>query len=303
MLAGSLQSSDIAAVLSTSGRINTGFTHDRHKLQDAIMNLQQQQTLYHQQDCPDLDHYQAYMVHDRYDPMALEAAAAEAARCFPGITPQMAEGLAKSAAASEMSRGEQGTRVALDVIKQVIRQMGALAGQHTLVLISPGFIALTPEATQAKAQVMDTAAQANVTVSALDARGLYTYMLDAGKKGESLVQEQDRRNSLNTFGDVMADLASGTGGNYYHNSNDLTGGFERLTKAPEYLYLLEFSPQGVTQDGTYHSLKVKVNVKGAKIRSRAGYFAEKPTPVKASESLGWLAESDEPFALHPSYPR
>ena len=34
-------------------------------------------------------------------------------------------------------------------------------------------------------QVVDVAAQLNVTISALDARGLYTFMLDASKSYES----------------------------------------------------------------------------------------------------------------------
>jgi hypothetical protein len=34
---------------------------------------------------------------------------------------------------------------------------------------------------------------------------------------------------------IMAELAAATGGTYFHNSNDLEGGFRRLTAAPEYL--------------------------------------------------------------------
>ena len=40
--------------------------------------------------------------------------------------------------------------------------------------------------------------------------------------------------------DVMAELAEGTGGTYFHNSNDLEGGFQKLTAAPEYVYSSSF---------------------------------------------------------------
>ena len=73
------------------------------------------------------------------------------------------------------------------------------------------------------------------------------------------------------------ELADGTGGTFFHNSNDLEGGFKKLTEAPEYLYLLEFSPKDVKQDGSYHALKVKVNQDGLKLQARRGYFAEKPS--------------------------
>lgn len=67
----------------------------------------------------------------------------------------------------------------------------------------------------------------------------------------------------------MEELASGTLGPYFHNSNDLKDGFERLTMAPEYVYVLEFHPKNAPPDGSYHRLNVKVKVKGAKIRARA----------------------------------
>ena len=38
-LDGMLSGSDVAAVVSTSGKINSGLTRDRAKLQDAIMAL------------------------------------------------------------------------------------------------------------------------------------------------------------------------------------------------------------------------------------------------------------------------
>ena len=75
--------------------------------------------------------------------------------------------------------------------------------------------------------------------------------------------------------DVMAELADGSGGTYFHNSNDLEEGFQRLAAAPEYVYLLEISLENVKQDGTYHRLKVKLDKDGLKVQARRGYFAPK----------------------------
>jgi VWFA-related protein len=79
---------------------------------------------------------------------------------------------------------------------------------------------------------------------------------------------------------VMAEFADGTGGTYFHNSNDLEGGFKRLTTAPEYVYLLEFSLKDVKPDGTYHRLKVKVDRDGLKVQARQSYFAPKAAKQK-----------------------
>ena len=80
--------------------------------------------------------------------------------------------------------------------------------------------------------------------------------------------------------EVMAELADGTGGTYFHNSNDLEGGFQALTEVPEYVYLLEMSLQNVKHDGDYHALKVKLDKEGLKLQARRGYFAPRATNKK-----------------------
>ena len=81
----------------------------------------------------------------------------------------------------------------------------------------------------------------------------------------------------------MAELTDGTGGTYFHNSNDLQGGLQALAVVPEYMYLLELSLQNVKLDGAYHPLKVKVDQEGLKLVARQGYFAPKPTNSKKSK--------------------
>lgn len=274
-VARSANDTDMAAVLSTSGRINTGFTRDQTKLQAAISSLRQVLTYSHSRnECPDIDHYEAYLILYAHDPQALEVVAGSGERCPPPPgNKKFDEGVALAAARWEMPRGEQATNFTLDVVNQVVRQMGNLPGQRTLILISSGFIALTPAALEAKSRVMDIAARANVTINVLDARGIDAEMEDENKRLESqdlnLFMRQDRI----AQSDAMAQLAAGTGGTYFHNSNDFQGGLAGFSVPPEYLYLLQFSPSGVKEDGTFHSLKVKVNAKGVNVQSRSGYFA------------------------------
>ena len=56
----------------------------------------------------------------------------------------------------------------------------------------------------------------------------------------------------------------------------LDGGFKSLTDAPEVIYLLELSIDGVKPDGSYHHLKVKVTPDGLEVQARRGYFLPKP---------------------------
>jgi VWFA-related protein len=164
--------------------------------------------------------------------------------------------------------------------------MASLPGQRTLILISPGFLTVVPEAMTDKSRILDLAAHSNVTISALDARGLYTTALDASEQGPRTASAlmnadefQRHSDSMSLNEDVMAELADGTGGTFFHNSNDLDAGLQKLAAAPEYVYLLELSLENVKPDGTWHRLKVKLNQDGLKLQARRGYFA--PAPQKA----------------------
>ncbi len=83
--------------------------------------------------------------------------------------------------------------------------------------------------------------------------------------------------------DVMAELADGTGGTFFHNSNGSEGGLQRLTVVPEWVYRLELSQTGIKQDGSYHPLRVKAKGEGLKIEARRGYFASRRQKDKASK--------------------
>ena len=72
---------------------------------------------------------------------------------------------------------DQDVRATLAALADTVRKMGLLPGQRTLIFVSPGFTAVSGEAIHEKSQLMDIAAQSNVTINALYARGLYTCRL------------------------------------------------------------------------------------------------------------------------------
>jgi len=166
IIAESLTATHKAAVLSTSGRTNTGFTFDHAKLQDAISNLRPVPALAGAPNtCPPVDHYAAYMILKLGDPETLDAVMIDAQACSHDLSGfghdqygAKNEGLARAEAEFAMAAGEHATHTTLDVIKQVVRQMSVLPGQRTLILISPGLIALTPDAMKDK-RATDVAAQ------------------------------------------------------------------------------------------------------------------------------------------------
>jgi VWFA-related protein len=286
VLTGTLADTDMAAIVSTSGRVNSGITSDRGKLREAIMKLQPHD-LYRAagSECPNIDYYQADEIENKHSETAREAAINEILSCTPNLQRDMAERLVDSAAGQALATGDQDVRVTLGAIAEFLRRMIAFPGQRTLILVSPGFLTITQEALSMESQIMDLAAQSNVTISALDARGLYTTELDASERSRGSAHTMQlkaayHRNSMGLAENVMAELADATGGNYFHNNNDLQTGLSYLAAGPEYLYLLYVSPKNVKQDGSFHRLKVKVDQGGLKLQARRGYFAAKPLKKK-----------------------
>lgn len=76
--------------------------------------------------------------------------------------------------------------------------------------------------------------------------------------------------------EVMQMLADGTGGFAIYNTNDLLGGLQRIAAEMNQFYLLGYVPRE-TEEGSCHTLKVRVNKGGMEVRSRTGYCNVRPT--------------------------
>jgi VWFA-related protein len=305
-LDGALADLNVVVVVSTSGKTNSGWTRDRDKLQDAIVSLEAQRA-YRPDDteCPKIDYYQADLIVNRNDSAALADAVAQLSSCQPipqsqggspvlkpdaaanlGRNPQqgpseqelMAEN-AKMAANRVLSLGRRDLQATYATMAQILGRMANLPGQRLMILVSSGLPEIQQEVWAGESQITDLAAQANVTISAIDARGVYTTSLtasDHNNQGSSKFRSDAMASAANT----MADLVGGTGGTFFHNGNDLDEGLKSLIEAPEVVYVLELSLDNVKPDGRYHSLKVKVDREGMQLQARRGYFMVKPEKNK-----------------------
>lgn len=277
MIGGSLVDSDLAAVLSTSGA-NSGLTRDRAKLQDAIMKLKvDNRYRYREHACPPLTYYEAVRIVDFHDPILFDETVEEALACCE-CRKELAVMDVQQVAPRVEQLGDLDVRMTLAALREVIETMAALPGQRTLILISPGFLTINAQSASRASDLLDLAARSNITVNSMDARGLYTTNTNASEErtGSAMSERttaQHRQVALFGNEEIMAELADGTGGTYFHNSNDLEGGFRILTAVPEYIYLLEMSLEHVKLDGSYHPVKVKVDRPGLRLEARRGYFA------------------------------
>jgi hypothetical protein len=104
----------------------------------------------------------------------------------------------------------------------------------------------------------------------------------------------------------LRQVAVDTGGVALVNTNNFTGGFERIVRDNSTYYLLGYYPSTDHTDGRFHEISVRVNRPGVTVRARRGYFAsEGRTPVvfaartptsTAIDALGSL-DTREPLRL------
>jgi VWFA-related protein len=325
-----LRPTDRAAVFATSGQGNLDFTDDRAKLHEALMRIQPRPILnLGVAQCPYMTYYMADQIINLHDDQVLNVAAQDAVTCgglnvnpaspnagqLAGAMQRAAIQQASSAAQQALSLGDAESRLVLEALKDTVRRVSVAPGQRTLVLVSPGFI--TPTLEDKVSDIIEKAVRSNVTISALDARGLYT--LDAiddisrqGGPNPLLLQQEfmyatssDTSNQL-----VLGELADATGGIYFHNSNDLDEGFRRVASAPEYSYVIGFSPQNLKLDGHYHKLKVKLrDPENFTIQARRGYYAPKHVLDPAEQDKQEIEEAlfsqdemhDIPIELHTQF--
>jgi VWFA-related protein len=311
----SLQPSDRAAIFSTSGQTALDFTDDRAKLHDTLLALRPHPIAGSAgaNPCPDVSYYMADLIVNKNDVQALQTATLDALYCaFGNDAEQMgaAQQLAQGTARQNLEQGEQESHLALGVLKDLVRRIALTPGQRTIVLVSPGF--QTPQLEREYVDVIDKALHAEVIINAIDARGLYIpgASADPSKAGSNnatgarirtgrttsasvpgggvMVQEQKTLYDITSAAsddDVLAVLADGTGGTFFHNNNDLYEGFTSIAAPPEYSYALAFSPQNLKPDGSFHALTVKLNSPlKLNLQARRGYYAPNHLDDPAEEA-------------------
>jgi VWFA-related protein len=199
-----------------------------------------------------------------------------------------------------VQQAEVQARANLQAIERVVTYTARMPGQRTVILVSSGF--LWQSVQNQVDRLIDHSLRSQVVISALDPMGLAIFMRemdvtqahapsgDSVRTGHSLDATAEMVTSS-----VLADIAEGTGGDFFHNQNDLKAGFGALGGSP-LSYILGFVPADTKPDGKFHAIKVTLTEKekGATIQARRGYFAptnDGPRVLEVREKEPASAES------------
>ncbi len=317
-----LRPSDRAGLFTSSGQFQVDFTADHAKIIDAIDRLIPR-SLYTRSTylCPDIEPYQAWLITTMGDPAALDVAAREVLHCdyndnSSGMT--RAEAQASESAVAELEQSNNEETYAMRGLDGLVRRMQVLPGVRTIVLISPGF--LNRDDLQLTGDLIDRALRGQVVINSLDARGLYTPASMSGDISQDSVvsgaSEGPRAIMEDTasmvYSEPLEEIAHGTGGVLFQNSNDMDAGFRMTGGMPEAAYLLGFVPYNTKADGSFRHLTVKLAnpaFKSYKIQTRPGYFAPKAATDPQAAANDEISEAifsqqplDElPLQVHTSF--
>ncbi|MBV8857873.1 MAG: VWA domain-containing protein [Acidobacteria bacterium] len=194
----------------------------------------------------------------------------------------------------------------LGTLNFIVRGMKELPGRKSVVVFSGGFKIFrnpkdrndyrnTDRIMENVRRLTDQANRASVVIYTMDVRGLVWTGLTAADNYSPLAGGQpdfsavnDRNEELLGNQEGLAYLAEQTGGIFIKNTNDLSGGMQRVLDDQRGYYLIAFRPpeevfqpsQGKTR---FNKFEVNLRRAGLSVRTRAGFygFAEGTTKPAA----------------------
>ncbi|MGH9713882.1 MAG: VWA domain-containing protein [Candidatus Acidiferrales bacterium] len=228
------------------------------------------------------------------DRAALEKAIA---RLVPGVASTLGQPLSAAAQNGEYDVQEYtGTAYTADetefnvfntdqklaAVEGLANVLAAIPGRKALVEFTGGITQTGEENRTALRAATDAANRADVSIYSIDARGLLATApggdvtanaatVTSMFSGASVFHQTDQREGTR---DTLATLSSDTGGKAFFDLGDLSDAFPKIQADNSGYYLVGYYlPAGIKRDGRWHSIRVKVNVPGAHVRYRNGYYA------------------------------
>jgi VWFA-related protein len=197
-----------------------------------------------------------------------------------------------------LQREQQG-HSSLFSILSLARQQQPLAGRKTILFFSEGLQA-PPTLDHVLLAAISEANRANVSVYAVDARGLSTVSDTAAARAtlDEAVATSMRQQTLRGFRlftreemlisdtaesalrmdtiGTLEQLAESTGGLLISHTNDVRSGIARAVGDLRGYYEVAYSPSNLEFDGRFRRIALKVTRPGVTVQTRSGYFAMPP---------------------------
>jgi VWFA-related protein len=200
----------------------------------------------------------------------------------------------------------------LAAVEGLAHVLGGIPGRKALVEFTGGITQTGEENRTQLRAATDAANRADVSIYSLDSRGLFatapggdsTANAATGNSmftGASVFHQTDQREDSR---DTLATLSTDTGGKAFFDLTDLSDAFPKIQQDNGGYYLIGYNlGADVKRDGRWRTIHVKVNVPGAHVRYRDGYYAPRDFPHLEKEDrdqqLADAVNSDNPVVELP----
>ncbi|HEY0702752.1 MAG TPA: VWA domain-containing protein [Candidatus Acidoferrales bacterium] len=170
----------------------------------------------------------------------------------------------------------------LAAVEGLANVLGGIPGRKAVVEFTGGITQTGEENRTQLRAATDAANRADVSIYSIDSRGLLatppggdaTTNAATGTSmftGASVFHQTDQREDSR---DTLATLSTDTGGKAFFDLGDLSVAFPKIQQENGGYYLIAYNLGAeVKRDGRWRSIHVKVNVPGAHVRYRDGYYA------------------------------
>jgi VWFA-related protein len=197
---------------------------------------------------------------------------------------------------ADVPLGNAGARNMISALGSLGQNLGALPGRKIVVL----FAGRTSSSASQRSDVSKAIEECNrsgVAIYPVDVRPVFVQTQSQSEPERRMPgtgpepQGQDDRSSLGVpdssadSQQILSGLANGTGGFVITNSNDLLGELQRIAAEEDAYYLLSYTPPE-SKEGSCHTLRVKVDRGGTKVRARNSYCTLKPQDLLAGTLAG-----------------
>jgi VWFA-related protein len=204
-----------------------------------------------------------------------------------------------------MERGRDG-RSMMESVQKLSEFMANLHGRRkALLLVSEGVDydiynvfdtnGVASDIIDATRNAVATATRGNVSIYAIDPRGLVTPGADLIESSGVVTDDplasglgaQSALDELRLSQDSLRTLADQTGGFAVVNQNNVDDAFDRIVRDNSSYYVLGYYPANDKRDGRFRKIDVRVTRPGLTVRARRGYVAARgraTAPAKAGNA-------------------
>ena len=179
----------------------------------------------------------------------------------------------------------------LAAIESLAEMLRPIPGKKAVIQFAGGITQTGEENRTQLRSATDAANRANVSLYTVDTRGLQAAApggnaSEAGATGTALfsgaaVRQQTAARQESR--DTMATLAADTGGESFFDLGDFKEAFQKVQQDGTGYYLVGYYPENMRRDGRWRYVEVKVNIPGARVTHREGYYAPKDYGVYTTE--------------------